>query len=478
MTEPTGRGAQIVGEAQRPGFPRCRLSGPRHAAPGEGRGLRLLSAALHGRARPRRFSALLVALLTTLAPGLAACNPLPLPTPDRAALASLPTATPTAPTPSVRASLPPRPTETPSPTATATPTPTPTRTPTRAATPTPTPTATATPGPLAVALALPHDPLMAQMDAQGYRLAEQQATGPAANQVVAYLLAPPDAADDPSSAALVPRLLIYHRRPGQPPRLIFQDEGSDSVLRFASQGYRPSQPPSMGWNDLNGDGRLELPIYAYNGGYCWACARLYVLQLVEDDAGQPAIREITGAHPSLNLVLNPLIPRWLNDLDGDGALELEVLDGHFEYAFGLSQEHSPGLFRPFDWDGQAYRDASLRFPGYFEVQITRARQAVEATYGQLLQGEPEIGSAVLVLLAYTARGQRDEGWAAFQDLTEPSWWAGEATPGALDWLIAVRDHLRGQYERGEPFAPWPKQVPSPYVPSNQEQATSTPQPQP
>ncbi|MCS6844856.1 MAG: hypothetical protein NZ528_11145 [Caldilineales bacterium] len=423
---------------------------------------------------------LLVALLTTLAPALTACNPLPLPTPDRAALASLPTATPTAPTPSTTAHLPPRPTETPSPTPTATRTATPTPTPTRTSTPTPTPTATATPGPLALALALPHDPLVAQLDAQGYRVAEQQATGPAENQVVAYLLEPPEAADDPSAAVLVPRLLIFQRRAGQAPRLIFQDEGSDAVLRFAGQGYRPSQPPPLGWSDLNGDGRLELPIYAYNGGYCWACVRLYVLQLVEDAAGQPAVREITGAHPSLNLVLNPLIPRWLNNLDGDPALELEVLDGHFEYAFGLSQEHSPGLFRPFDWDGQAYRDASLRFPGYFDVQIERARQAVEATYGQPLQGEPEIGSAVLVLLAYTARGQRDEGWAVFQELTEPSRWTGEATPGAVARLTAVRDHLRGQYERGEPFASWPKQVPSPYLPSDQapaaEQASPTPQP--
>lgn len=417
-------------------------------------------------------------LLAVLAMALAACNPLPLPTPDRAALASLPTATPTAPTPLPPRPLPPRPTDTPSPTATATPTPT--NTPTPAPTPTPTPTATptATPGLLANALGLLHNPLIVQLDAWGYRIAEQQATGSADSRVVAYLLKPPTETTDPSAVALVPRLLIYHRRPDQLPRLIFQDEGSDAVLRFAGQGYQPAQPPALGWRDLNGDGLLELAIYAYNGGYCWACVRLYVLQLATNAAGEPVVRELTGAYPALNLVLNPLIPRWLTDLDGDGALEIEVLDGHFEYAFGLSHEASPVLYRVFDWDGQAYSDASLRFPGYFEYQIEQGRQAVEATYGQPLPAETVIGNAVRVLLAYAARGQRDEGWAVFEALTEPSQWPGEATPGALAWLTAVRDHLRGQYERGEPFAPWPHQPPSPTAPSDQQPPTDTPTPPP
>lgn len=382
---------------------------------------------------------------------LAGCGPVVMPTPDRSALAVLPTATPTVPTPSPAFMLQPRLTDTPSPTVTRTATPTPTHTSTPTATHTPTATPTPTPGKLAMALGV-HDAFITQLDTNGYEVVDQQTTGSPGDRVVAYLLRPPSDDEGALLGNLVPRMLVYHKLTGQPPVLIFQDEASDVVLRFAGEGYDSGTP--VGWRDINSDGLLELPVYAANGGYCWACSRIYVLQLVPNGARGVQIREITGAYPALNLITNPLIPRWLSDLDGDGALEIEVLDGGFEFAFGLSRQNSPGLFRVFDWDGQSYSDVSLWYPGYFDYQIDRARADVEATYGQPLQGEIEIGKSVLLLLAYAARGQRSEGWAEFEQLSDPSHWPAEATEGALAWLVAVRDHLRGQYERNEPFAPW------------------------
>jgi hypothetical protein len=303
------------------------------------------------------------------------------------------------------------------------------------------------------------DPVILQLDSERYELAGQQSTGPASNRVVAYLMQPPMDDDGVFIGNLVPRLLVYQRQAGKQAQLLFQDEGSDVALRFAGVGYNSSQP--LGWQDINGDGLLELPVLANNGGYCWACVRTYVLQLAPDDQGGAVIREITGAIPAVNLIATPMIPRWLSDLNGDGRLEIEVLDGSFEFGFGLDRLHSPGLFRVFQWDGQRYSDASLRYPGYFTYQIDQARAAVEATYGQPLQGQPEIGKAVLVLLAYAARGERDEGWGVFEQLTDPGLWLGEANQGAMAWLTAVRDHLRGQYERGEPFAPWAVAIPLP-----------------
>lgn len=414
----------------------------------------------------------LLGLILWLTLSAVGCSPKALPTPDRAALAALPTATPTWPTPTALATLAPRPTDTPPATPTVTPTPTVTKTPTPTRTATPTATPTPTPGPLALALGI-HDPLITRLDADRYELTAQQATGTAGNRVVAYIAAPPLGEDGVFVGNLVPRLFIYQQRTGQPPTLLFQDEGSDVKLRFAGIGVNHDQ--ALGWQDINGDGLLELPVVAANGGYCWACTRLYVLQLTSDEQGRAAIREITGAIPAVNLIANPLIPKWLNDLNGDGRQEIEVLDGNFEFAFGLDRQHSPGLFRVFQWDGRMYSDASLRYPGYLAYQIDQARAAVEATYGQPLQGHPEIGKAVLLLLAYAAQGQRDEGWAQFEQLTDPTYWPEEANPGALAWLIAVRDHLRGQYERGEPFAPWPVTIPSPGAPSEPASAPSNQQ---
>lgn len=434
-------------------------------------------------------------LLISVLFSLSACSGASLPTPDRSALAALPTATPTEPTPSLAVALPRRPTDTATPLPTATPTATPTGTATPTASPTPTATPTATPGPLFTALGFLDDTLT-KLEEAGYRVTDQQATGPASDQVIAYLVEPPKDDNGVIVGDAVPRLLIYRRRAGQPAQLLFQDEGSDESIQFAGLGYAWDEP--LGWQDLNGDGLLELPIWAANGGYCWACNRVYILQLRPQTNTQAAgragesepgagtrlrprayqIRELTGAVPHLNLLTKPFIPKWLNDLDGDGRPEIEVLDGTFEFGFGLDRQWSPGLYRVYDWDGSAYSDVSLYYPGYFDFQIDKARSAVEAAYGQPLQGQPEIGRSLLVLLAYTARGQRDEGWNVFWQLSDPTHWAGEATPGALAWLNQVRDYLRGQYEAGEPFHSWPPSPPSPrsFEPSEQQPAAPPAEP--
>jgi hypothetical protein len=312
-----------------------------------------------------------------------------------------------------------------------------------------------------------------KLEAEGYQLADQLATGSPTNRVVAYLLRPPEQADELLLGDKVPRLLIYWRPPREQPQLIFEDEGSDQFLEFAGIGY--NWPEILGWQDINGDGLRELAVWAANGGYCWACTRVYLLQLIPQAEGAPQVNELTGAVPFLNLITNPFVPKALGDLDGDGLLEIEVLDGRFESAFGLERVASPGLYRVFDWDGSSYTDATRRFPGYVEYQGQRAREILEASYEQPLTYEA-IGKAVLILLAYAARGQREEGWALFWELSDPARWPGEITPGVAELLSRIREHLRGQYERGEVFLPW---VASPPLPPSSDSGEILPdQPSP
>ena len=314
-----------------------------------------------------------------------------------------------------------------------------------------------------------NDSLLRRYDADGYTLAERQSTGRAADRVQAVILNPPQQ-EDVALGVKLPRLLIYHLRSGQPPELLFEDEGSDETIQFAGYGLTWDEP--LGWRDITADGLLELPVWAANGGFCFACNRVYVLQLApvadsddpEGDAGWQ-IRELSGAVPFLNLLQNPIIPKWLSDFNGDGQAEIEALDGNFEFAFGLYRETSPRFYRPLVWDGQGYADTSRWSPAYFDGQIQRATEAVQATFGQPLASEGPIGKALTVLLAYDASDRREEGWAAFWQLSDPVNWAGEATPGLLDLLTRIREHLRGQFERGEPFAPWPPTVPGLPAPS-------------
>jgi hypothetical protein len=270
----------------------------------------------------------------------------------------------------------------------------------------------------------------------------------------------------------VPRLLVYRQQPSQAPQLLWSDEGSDQVIQFAGLGYAWDQ--ALGWQDINGDGLLELAIWSANGGFCWACTRVYILQLVAEPTGERSIQEITGAVPFLNLVTDPYIPKWLNDLDGDGLPEIEVLDGRFEFAFGLDRAASPTVYLVYDWDGSRYVDVSERFPSYLDYQIQRAQEELGVTYGQPLQGAGEIGQALRVLLAYEASNRRDQGWNIFLEATDPELWSGEAQEGAADLLLQVREYLSGLYELGEPFVPWPPKVPE--VPPSNGDLEETPEP--
>ncbi len=404
---------------------------------------------------------------------LAGCAPMALPTPDRGALAVLPTHTPTPPTPRPNETLAPRSTDTATATTTVTPTPSRTPTVTPTATRTATVTPTATPGPIASALGFSNE-LVAGFDAAGYTLADQQVVGSGRNRVIASIIEPPAIEGEVNVGDKVPRLLIYRYRAGQPPELLFEDEGSDQTIQFAGLGYSWEDP--LGWSDINGDGLLELPIWAANGGFCYACTRLYILQLADKQPAAAAatgsagsslgVRELTGAVPALNLVTNPFIPRWLTDFNGDGKPEIAVLDGRFENGFGLSRSASPEIMRVSAWDGTTYADVSRGYVGYLKDQADRARSAVEATFGQALPDQDTIGRAVTLLMAYDLAGQRDEGWTLFWQLSDPANWNGEASAGLLEWMSRIRDYLKGQYDRGETFAPWSPTTPGVFLPSS------------
>ena len=327
-------------------------------------------------------------------------------------------------------------------------------------TPTPTSTLTPTPSLLTQSLGVSHA-LISQLESEGYTAGDHQVTTVQGERFVAAILLPPTQSDSAPKVNL-PRLTIFHVLAGQPAELLFEDEGSDEEIQFAGYGTTWNTP--IGWSDLTADGLLELPIWANNGGPCFACTRIYVLQLLPSDTTPDQgwqIRELTGAFPFLNLVQTPMVPKLLSDYNNDQVAEVEVLDARFEFGFGLDRAQSPRLYRYWVWDDTQYRDASANSPAYFNGQIARARAAVESTYGQPLPGPAVFGQAITVLLAYEASGRREEGWAVFDLLSAPSNWNGEAWAGLLDWLRQIRNYVRGQYERGEPFAAWPPLSPPP-----------------
>ena len=143
-----------------------------------------------------------------------------------------------------------------------------------------------------------------------------------------------------------------------------------------------------------------------------------------------------------------------------------VLDGRFEHAFGLSLASSPEFMRIYDWDGTKYSDVSRGYSGYLTDQADRAKSEVETTFGQALPSQDTLGQILTVLTAYELAGQRDEGWTIFWQLSDPVNWNGEAAPGLLEWITRIRDYLKGQYDRGEPFAAWPPTTPGVFQPSS------------
>jgi ligand-binding sensor domain-containing protein len=233
--------------------------------------------------------------------------------------------------------------------------------------------------------------------------------------------------------------------------LVYKVEGSQSKLlyelweevRFEFYGGESQDAPVAGWLDMNGDGLLELTYRTANGGTCWGCAQLHVLQLRAGDQ----IIDLTQAVPPEDRLGSSFILRSLLDVDEDGTLEWEVFDTRWEFAFGLCHACSPVAERIYAWDGVAYRNASAQFPEYYGPRLDQALADVEQmARSDVPWTDLELGRMISLILGYENAGRGQEGWAIFERYADPDLYSGRAEERLIRALLEARELFRTWYE--------------------------------
>ena len=243
---------------------------------------------------------------------------------------------------------------------------------------------------------------------------------------------------------LHPSYLLISKSQGGRTTLIYNLREERQVSLFA---YTPQGEQRLDWVDMNGDGLMELPYRVYQGGNCWTCLQMQVLQVRADDS----VINLTESAPSEDRLGDKFALGSLTDVDNDGLLEWVVGDARFEFAFDLCHACSPSAVRLYAWDGETYRNASAQFPGYYQERIDELTAQVE----QMAQSdEPwtgyELGPMISLLLAYENAGQREEGLALFEQYSDPELYAERASEEQLQSLREARDFFLS--ESASPFA--------------------------
>jgi ligand-binding sensor domain-containing protein len=279
------------------------------------------------------------------------------------------------------------------------------------------------------------DQLAAELLAQGYITQTQEFR----QNVLTYRAMVYQPANFMESTAATNYLLIYKLQ-GDQSTLLYELREEQRLEIFDDEG----QPaPLPGWLDMNGDGLMELPYRTINGGNCWGCSQLRVLQHRGDDS----FTYLTEATPPQDRLGGNFVLQSLIDVNDDGVLEWQVLDARWEFAFGLCHACSPAAFRLYAWDGSSYHNASAEFPEYYQPILAEGLAAVEQLAGgDAAWSGAELGQLISLLLNYENAGRGQEGWAIFEQYSDPALYEGQAGEAELHALVEAREYFRTWYE--------------------------------
>ena len=181
-------------------------------------------------------------------------------------------------------------------------------------------------------------------------------------------------------------------------RLYFVPDGATaptSVELYSEQivSFGTYEDPKTVAVDLNGDGRKELVVSAANGGNCWQCSRVLLYTL-----------EGNGAR----LIASE--PMRLEDLDGDGRVELLVGDTRWEAYDDFSHAAAPGGTLVYTWRDGAYVFAGSDAAAYYDGKLAELRAGLAESVASIRPDEANgdelylhYALSIYIVHAYTGR---------------------------------------------------------------------------
>ncbi len=167
-----------------------------------------------------------------------------------------------------------------------------------------------------------------------------------------------------------------------------------------------------------GSGNLELPFEVSNGGNCYDCSEMRVIDITEDGIA----KDVT---PDTNFT-----PKAFIDLSEQINLPFYIIaTRYYEWGYG-AQGHpeSPYAFRLYSWNGTAYTDVSKDHQDFYDKDIAGLVNNIKNSYGKPFVSDPIMPMVSEIFFDYESSGRIDYGWEQIKSLGDLSHWDIKNTP--------------------------------------------------
>jgi len=209
---------------------------------------------------------------------------------------------------------------------------------------------------------------------------------------------------------------------------------TDAFLSLCGDAFCYPADPHPSVLDVNGDGVLDLSVAQSTGGNCWECSQLRLFNVSNHQAINvpmelPATGLLGGDYDHNG---TSAVPWSMQDLDGNGQMELIVTDAAWEL-HGFCHACSPAGRFVLAWDGEQYGDASGDYQAFFDERVS----VLEDRLSDAANDADRASLAISIALAYGRSGRIDTAWSRFSEITSTM-----SNDCWIDLLPAIEDDLR------------------------------------
>lgn len=182
---------------------------------------------------------------------------------------------------------------------------------------------------------------------------------------------------------------------------------------------------------------LTFPVHISNGGNCYMCSNLVLLEASESGMAKDTT-------PNSDFVTKGFV---MTSMKGRSNLVDIVAVQYYEFDYGaISHSNSPFAFRLYRWDNNQYVDVSKEETEFYDEKIKELVDIIQNTYGAPFKSwiTPLLSE---IFFHYESSGRVELGWQQIQKNGDLSHWDAQNTqPEDIQNYHKTFEQLKKRYE--------------------------------